>query len=137
MAPREDSSLLPKAQSDSTILLLYFVCSPRNITHLWGGTGNCLYTELSSGQISLVNPKLGQRVLQESRYRCQGMGWSHHPKPNHREELTDAQWRSLGPNSFISAASLTKALHNVLLKLVLMSLYLLPAALDINIAEGY
>jgi len=65
------------------------------------------------------------------------MGWSHQPKTNYREELTDAQRCPLGPNSFISAASLTKVLHNVLLKLVLMSLHLLPAALDINIAESY
>ena len=137
MARRDDSSPLHKAQSDSAIPLLYFVCSPRNTAYLQGGTGNCLYTELSRGQISLVNPKLGQRVLQEPRYKCQGMGWSHQPKTNHREELTDAQWCSLGPNSFISAASLTKVLHNVLLKLVLMSLYLLPAALDVNIAESY
>lgn len=65
------------------------------------------------------------------------MGWSHQPKINHREELTDAPWCSLGPNRFISAASLAKVLQNVLLKLVLMSRHLLPAALDINNAESY
>lgn len=59
-------------------------------------------------------------------------------KTNPREELTDAQGCPLGPNSFLPAASLAEAEHNsgAELKPVLMSLYLLPAALDINIAES-
>lgn len=77
-------------------------------------TGNRLYTELCRGHISLVIPKLGQRVLQLSHYRCQGMGQSHQPKANDREELADAPWCSLGPNSFTSAARLAKVLQDVL-----------------------